>query len=163
MLEKTLESPLDCKIKPVHPKGNQSWIFIGRTDAEANTAILWPPYLKNQLNGKPWRWERLKTGAEGNDRGRDGWMASPTQWTWVWINSGSWWWTGRPGMLQSMGLQSQTLMSDWTELRAFTIEPPEICQLQFRFSYPSIGFHGGFCSEISPPVTFDSLCLSLLF
>ena len=54
---------------------------------------------------RPWCWERLKAGREGDDRGWDGWMASPTQWTWVWVSSGSWWWTGRPGVLQSMGLQ----------------------------------------------------------
>ena len=64
LLEKTLESPLDCKeVKPVHPKGNQSWIFIGRTDSEAETSILWPPDVKNWLiwkdpdPGKDWRWE----------------------------------------------------------------------------------------------------------
>ena len=63
---------------------------------------------------RPWCWQRLK-GGEGDDRGWDGWMASPTQWTWVWVNSGSWWWTGRPGVLQSMG--SQTVGHDWvTEL-----------------------------------------------
>ena len=55
-------------------------------------------------------WERLKSGGEGDSRGWDGWMASLTQWTWVWVNSGSWWWTGRPGMLQSMGSQRV-----WTE------------------------------------------------
>ena len=67
-LEKTLESPLDCKdIKPVSPKGNQSWIFIGRTDAEAEALILWPPYAKNWLIWKgPWYWERLKVGGKGN-------------------------------------------------------------------------------------------------
>jgi len=54
---------------------------------------------------RPWCWERLKAGGEGDDRGWDGWMASPTQWTWVWVNSRSWWWTGRPGVLQSMGSQ----------------------------------------------------------
>ena len=60
-------------------------------------------------------WERLKAGGEGDDRGWDGWMSSPTQWTWVWVNSGSWWWTGRPGVLQSMGLQR--VRHDWaTEL-----------------------------------------------
>ena len=52
-----------------------------------------------------WCWERLRAGGEGDDRGWDGWMASLTQWTWVWVDSGSWWWTGRPGVLQSMGLQ----------------------------------------------------------
>ena len=72
-LEKTLESPLDCKeIQPAHPKGNQSWIFIGRTDAEAETQILWPPDAKNWLLGKDWCWERLKAGGEGDDRGWDG-------------------------------------------------------------------------------------------
>ena len=54
---------------------------------------------------RSWCWERLKAGGEGDDRGWDGWMASPTWGTWVWVNSWSWWWTGRPGMLQSMGLQ----------------------------------------------------------
>ena len=54
---------------------------------------------------RPWCWERLRAGGEGNDRGWAGWMASPMQWTWVWVNSRSWWWTGRPGLLQSMGLQ----------------------------------------------------------
>ena len=64
---------------------------------------------------KPWCWERLKAEGEGNDRGWHGWMASPTQWTWVWVGSGSWWWTGRPGVLQSMGLQR--VRHDWaTEL-----------------------------------------------
>ena len=68
VLEKTLESPLDCKeVQPVHPKGNQSWIFIGRTDAEAKTPILWPPDAKNWLiwkdpdAGKNWRWEEKGT------------------------------------------------------------------------------------------------------
>ena len=104
VLEKTPETPLDCKeIKPVNCKGNQSWIFIGRTDAEAETPILWPSDAKNWK--RPWCWERLKVGGEGDDRGWDGWMASSTRWTWIWVSSGSWWWTGKPGVLQSMGLQ----------------------------------------------------------
>ena len=116
LLEKTLESPLDCKMKPANPKGNQSWIFIGRTDAEAETLILWPPDAKNWLIWKgPDVGERLKVGGEGEDRGWDGWMASPTGWTWVWARSGSWWWTGKPSVLQSMGTQSQTHLSEWTE------------------------------------------------
>ena len=65
---------------------------------------------------RPWCWARLKAGGEGDDRGWDGWIASLTQQTWVWVNSQSWWWTGRPGMLQSMGSQSWTQLSDWTEL-----------------------------------------------
>ena len=118
VLEKTLESLLICKeIQPVHPKGNQSWIFIGRTDAEAETPLFWPPDVKSW---RLWCWERLKAGEEGDDGGWDGWMASPTQWTWVWVNSGSWWWTGRPGMLQFMGLQrvghNWASELNWTEV-----------------------------------------------
>ena len=64
-------------------------------------------------------WERLKAGGEGDDRGWDGWMASLTRWTWVWARSGNCWWTGRPGMLQSMGSQSQTRLNSWTELNWF--------------------------------------------
>ena len=70
---------------------------------------------------RPWCWERLKAGGEGDDRGWDGWMASPTQWTWVWINSGSWWWTGRPGVLWFMG-SGRVEQTDWaTELNWLTI------------------------------------------
>ena len=106
------------EIQPVHPKGDQSWVFIGRTDAEAATPVLGPPDEKSWLIWKdpthwkrPWCWERLKAGREGDDRGWDGWMASLTQWTWVWVNSGSLWWTGRPGMLWFMG--SQRVGHDW--------------------------------------------------
>ena len=114
VLEKTLESPLDCKeIKPVHPKGNQSWIFIGRTDADSETPILWPP--EGDSLKSPWCWKRLKAGGEGDDRGWDVWMTSLAQWTWVWVSSWSWWWTGKPDVLQSMGLQR--VGHDWvTEL-----------------------------------------------
>ena len=106
VLDQTLESLLDCKeIKPVNPKGNQSWISFGRTDAETETRILWPPDCKELTRWeRPWCWERLKAGGEGDNRGRDGWMASPTWWTWVWTSSGSCWWTGKLGILQSMGL-----------------------------------------------------------
>ena len=100
---KTLESPLDCKkIQPVHPKGNRSWIFIGRTVAEAETLILCEELTHWE---RPWSSGRLKTGGEGDNRGGNGWMSSLTWWTWVWVSSGSWWWTGKPGMLQSTGLQ----------------------------------------------------------
>ena len=69
----------------------------------SNTLAIWCEELI--------RWERLKAGGEGDDRGWDSWKASPTQWTWVWVSSGSWWWTGRPGVLQSMG--SQRVRHDW--------------------------------------------------
>ena len=116
MLEKTLESPLECKeIQPVHSKGDQSWVFIGGTDVEAETPVLWPPAAKSLLIWKDWCWQRLRAGGEGDDRGWDGWMASPTQWTWVGVNSESWWWTGRPGVLRFMG--SQGVGHNWaTEL-----------------------------------------------
>ena len=79
----------------------------------SNTLATWHEELTH-LN-RPWCWERLRAGGEGDDRGWDGWMASPTQWTWVWVNSGSWWWTGRPGVLWFMG--SQRVGHDWaTEL-----------------------------------------------
>ena len=100
VLEKTLESPLVCKeITPVHPKGNQSWMFIGRTDAP----ILWPPDVKNWLigkdpdAGKDWRQEEKEAGS----RGWDGWMASLTQWTWVWTNFCRQWRTEKTGVLKS--------------------------------------------------------------
>ena len=64
---------------------------------------------------RPWCWERLKAGGEGDDRGWDGWMASWIQWTWVWVNSGTWWWTRRPGVLQSMGSQRVGHNWDWTD------------------------------------------------
>ena len=111
VLEKTLESLLNCKeIQPVHPKGNQSWIFIGRADVEAETPTLWPPDVKSWLiwkdpdAGKDW--EQGKKGMTEDEM---------VEWTWVWVNSGSWWWTGRPGVLQSMG--PQRVGHDWaTEL-----------------------------------------------
>ena len=116
MLEKTLESPLDCKeIQPVHPKGDQSWIFTGGTDAEAET-LLWSPDAKNWLIwkdrdvGKDWRQE--EKGMTEDEM--VGWHHR-LDWTWVWVSSGSWWRTGKSGVLQSMGLQR--VGHDWvTEL-----------------------------------------------
>ena len=93
----------------VHLKGNQSWMFIGRTDAETEIPILWPADVKNWK--RPWCWERLKAEGGGEDRGWDGWMASRTQRTWVWASSGSWRWRGRPGVLQFM--ESQRVGQDW--------------------------------------------------
>ena len=119
VLEKTLESPLDYKeIQPVHPKGDQSWVVIGKTDAEAETQYFGHLMLEELTHWeRPWCWEGLGAGGEGDDRGWDGWMASPTWCTWVWVNYGSWWWTGRPGMLQFMGSQRRTQLSNWTELK----------------------------------------------
>ena len=116
VLEKPLERPSDCKdITPVNPKGNQSWILIGKTNAEVKLQYFGTWYEEVTHWKRPWCWEWLKAGGEGEDRGWDGWMASPTQWTLGWASSVSWWWTGRPGMLQSMELQR--VGHDWeTEL-----------------------------------------------
>ena len=115
VLEKTLDSPLDSKqIEPVSPKGNQPWIFIGRTDAEAEAPILWPPDVKSRLIGKDPDAGKMKVGGKGGDRRWDGWMALPTQWTWVWANSVIWWRTGKPGVLQLIESQSQVRLSNWT-------------------------------------------------
>ena len=77
--------------------------------AFCNTLATWFEELTHLK--RPWCWERLKAGGEGDDRGWDGWMASQTQWMWVSVTSGSWWWTGRPGVLQFMG--SQRVGHDW--------------------------------------------------
>ena len=117
VLEKTLESPLDCKkIQPVHLKGGQSWVFIGRTDAGAETPILWPPLVNSWLIGKhPNAGGKMGARGKGDDRGLVGCMVSLTQWTWVWVDSRSWWWTERLGVLRFMGLQ--IVGHDWaTEL-----------------------------------------------
>ena len=123
------KSPLDFKeIKPVNRKG---LIFIGRTDAEAEAPILWPPNAKNWLIGKDpdarvfW----LKAGGQGDNRGWDSWMASSTQWTGVWASSGSWWWTGKPGTQQSMGLQR--FRHDWMTGLNWTDSHTKIITISF--------------------------------
>ena len=114
VLEKTLESPLDCKeIQPVHPKGNQSWISHWKDwcwSWNSNTLVTWCEELPHWK--RPWCWERLRAGGEGDNRGWDGWMTSLTDdvrirtWTWFWASSRSWWWTGKTAVLQSMGSQT---------------------------------------------------------
>ena len=113
--EHTWES-LDCnEIQPVHPKGDQSWVFIGRTDAEAKTPILWSPHKKSWLIGKDpdagRDWGRRRKGLQ-----RMRWMDGITESMGMsWVSSGSWWWTERPGVLWFMG--SQRVGHDWvTEL-----------------------------------------------
>ena len=114
VLEKTLESPLDCKeIQPVHPKRDQSVLGAHWRDWcwswNSNTSATWCEELTHWK--RLWCWERLRAGGAGDDRGRDGWMASSTHWTWVWVDSRSWWWTGKPGVLRFMG--SQRVGHDW--------------------------------------------------
>ena len=122
VLEKTLESPLDFKeIKPVQLKGNQSWIFIGRTDAEAEAPILWPPDVKSRFirkdpdAGKDWRREE-KGMTEDEMVGWHHWFNGHE----FQLMSGRWWWTGRPGVLQVHGIaKSRTWLSDWTDWLTF--------------------------------------------
>ena len=118
VLEKTLESPLDCKeIQPVHPKGNQSWMFIGELMLKLKLQYFGhlmqradtfeKPLMLGKIEGERRGWQKMRW-----------WMASLTWWTWVWVNSGSWWWTGRPGVLQSMG--SQKVGRNWATERNWT-------------------------------------------
>jgi len=123
VLEKTLESPLDCReVKPVNPKGNQSWIFIGRTDAEAGAPILWPPDVKNWLlgkdhdGGKDWRREKETTEDE-----MVGWHHQLKQ-TWVWASFRRWWRTGK------LGVGLQRFRRDWITITSFLRKIPN-CSL----------------------------------
>ena len=142
--------PLNCGV------GEDSWEFIGLQGDPTS-----PPLKKSTLNihwkdccwswssntlatwceelthwERPWLWERLKAGGEGDNRGWDGWMASPTQWTWVWASFGSWWWTGKTGVLHSMG--SQRVRHDWgTELNwtEWSSGFPYFLQFKSEFGY----------------------------
>ena len=111
---------LDCKeVQPVHPKGDQTWVFIGRTDAKAETPVLWPPDVKSWLigkdpdSGRDWGQEEKGT-TEDEMAGWHHWLNGHE----FWVNSGSWWWTGRPGMLQFMG--SQRVGRDWATEQDWT-------------------------------------------
>ena len=116
VLEKSLESPLDCKeIPPVHSEGDQPWDFFGRNDAKADAPVLWPPHEKSWLIGKDsdagrdWGQEEKGT-TEDEMAGWHHWLYGHES-----VNSGRWWWTGRPGVLRFMG--SQRVGHDWaTEL-----------------------------------------------
>jgi len=157
--EKRLESPLDWKeIQPVHSKGNVlnihwkdwHWSWSSSTLATCCEELT---HLK-----RPWCWERLKAGGEGDDGGWDGWMASPTQWTWAWVNSRSWWWTGRPGVLQSMG--SQRVRHNWmTELTEISLwgplflHPTSFCLFLFIFIHLNI-FSSFLCDLFFDPFVF---------
>ena len=124
VLEKTLESPLVCKkIQPVHPKGGQSCVLWKEWCWSWNSNTLVTSCGDLTHLKRPWCWERLRAGGAGNDRRWDGWMALPTRWTWVWVDSGSWWWTGRPGVLWFMGSQRvrHNCVTDlnWISVRGF--------------------------------------------
>ena len=116
VLEKTLESPLDCKeIQSVHSEGDLPWISLEGLMLKLKLSTLATSCEELTHWKILWCWEGLGAGGEGDDRGWGGWMASLTRWTWVWVNSSSWLWTGRPGVLQFMG--SQRVGHNWvTEL-----------------------------------------------
>ena len=112
VLEKTLESPLDCKeIQPVHSKGDHLGVLWKEWYWSWNSSTLATSCEELTHWKRLWCWEGLGAGGEVDDRRWDGWIASPTRWTWVWVNSGRWWWTGRPSVLQFMG--SQRVGHDW--------------------------------------------------
>ena len=95
--------------------------FLLRNYTKAESPVLWPPHSKSWPIGKKlWCWEGLGARGEGEDRGWDGWIASLTRCTWIWVNSGSWWWTGRPSVLQFM--RSQRVGHDWTELNEAEVD-----------------------------------------
>ena len=131
VLEKTLESPLETKeIKPVNPKQNQSWIFTGRAEYLLKRKLQYSGHLMWRADSleKTLTLGKIEAGGEGKDIGWDGRMASLT---WVWASSTSWWWTGRPGMLQSMG--SRRVGHDWaTELNWNTILNTSLPNLKKR-------------------------------
>ena len=130
-----------------YSEGDQPWNFFGRNDAKAETSVLWPPREKSWLIGKNWCWEGLGARGEGDDRGWDGWMASPTRWTWVSVNSRSWWWTGRPGMLRFMG--SRRVGQDWAtdhqetsaEWQPQTVAHQAPCPGDFSGRNTGVGWH----------------------
>ena len=109
-----------CECKLVQRLWKTVWRILKKLKIELSydSAIsILGIYLKTHWK-RLWCWEGLGAGEEGDDRGWDDWMASLTRWMRVWVNSGSWWWTGRPGMLRFMWLQSWTQLSDWTELNS---------------------------------------------
>ena len=110
MLEKLLRVPWTARrsnqsiLKEISPEYSlEDWCW------NSNNLATWCGELIHLK--RPWCWERLKVGGEGDDRGWGGWMASPTHWTWLWVSSRSWWWTGKPGMLEFMGLER--VRDDW--------------------------------------------------
>ena len=136
VLEKTLENPLDCKeIQLVHLKEINPEYSLEGLMLKLKLKLRYFGHLMQRTDSleKAWCWERLKAGGEGDDRGWDVWMASLTQWTWVWASSGWWWRTGRPGMVQSMG--SQRVGHDWA-----TEQQTMVCMVPWTFGESSLEF-----------------------
>jgi len=164
VLEKTLESPLDCKeIKPVHLKGNQSWIFIGRTDGEAELQYFGHLIRRTDSLEKTLMLGKIEGRREGDHRGWDGLIASLTPWTWVWANSGSWCWTEKPGMLQSMGLQESDTTEQLNRTEQQRIDAFELyCwRRPLRVPWTARRSNQSVLKEISPEYSLEGLMLKL--
>ena len=159
VLEKILESPLDSKeIKPVNPKGNLSWIFIGKTcwSWNSNTLAIWCKWLTYWK--RPWCWERLKAGG-GHNRGWDGCMASPTQWTWIWASSGSDGW----GSLLCCSLwgckeSDTTKRLNWTDTLSQDLSPWPTCSL-IPWSNSIIQIITIWCGMVWMQHSFSTYCM----
>ena len=152
VLEKTLESPLDCKeIQSVHPKEISPEYSLEVLLLKLKLQYLCHLMERSDSFEKALMLGKTEGGTEGDDRGWDGWMASPTQWTWVSVNSRSWWQTERPGVLQSMGSQSRTRLSDWTELVVTFLW----YEWEGYIPFPDLAPKN---SPYYPPCSFSSLC-----
>ena len=154
------ESPLDSKeIQPARRSVLgfhwKDWCWSWNS----NTLATWCEELTHWK--RPWCWERLKAGGEGDDRGWDGWMASLTQWTRTWVSSGSWWWTGKPGVLKSMG--SQRVRHDWaTELNWTELNNSSECQ-STTYSVPASPMQATLMNSFSSHQNSWELVLSFPF
>ena len=127
VLEKTLGVPWTARrsnqsiLMEISPEYSLEGLML-KLKLQYSGHLMWraEKTLKRTHLKRPWYWERLNAWGDGEDRGWNGWMASPTQWTWIWVSSRSWWWTGRPGMLQSVGSQrvghNWATEMNWTEL-----------------------------------------------
>ena len=121
-----------------------------------NTSATWCEELTHWK--RTWCWERLKAGGEGGDRGWDAWMASLTQWTWVWVNSGSWWWTGRPGVLRFM--VSQRVRHDWATELNWNLPAAFFSSTRYGFASSFFFFSQGWRLCSMTPLTTSSLDLT---
>ena len=166
VLEKTLESPLDCKeIQPVHYKRDQSWVFFGRNDAKAETPVLWPPHAKSWLIGKDSvagrNWGQEEKGTTEDEMA--GWHHRLDD-RWVWVNSRRWWWTGRPGVLWFMG--SQRVRRDWATELNWKLKPKfciSLCLIGSHWYYlafiiASIKIYLWICKTLAIAVNITSYC-----
>ena len=144
-------------LKEISPEYSLEVLMLKLMRILSSTLAAWCKELSHWK--RPWWWERLKSGGEGDDRRWDGWMASPTRWTWVWASSGSWWWTGKPGVLPSLG--SQRVAHDWViELNCiFCLW----CHILYLYAYPFIAYYSWFYIFLIYVLAYLSDLQSLLY